>query len=287
MYLERLAKKCICCEGVALNSSSAILMPFIVKRIFNYDPVEITEEWGLRDIQKGIAYYICRSLQCQSCGVLFLDLRFTDDEMKLLYSGYRDENYTVLREQFEPGYKGINEFYSDRSDYLEKVEKFLKPYIKKRPTILDWGGDTGANTPLKNIARQVHVYDISKKETVEGVSSVNLADIKKTEYDLIVCSQVLEHVSHPLGILDEIVPLMGAETVLYLEVPFEQLMQEHMDKFDAYKYKHHWHEHINFFTRESIVLMLNNLKLDLVEMQYVPISLGWRDSCLISVICKK
>jgi hypothetical protein len=38
-----------------LLHSPAILMPFLAKRIFNHEPVEITEKWGLRDIPRGIA----------------------------------------------------------------------------------------------------------------------------------------------------------------------------------------------------------------------------------------
>src|SRR5437016_2710182 len=88
---ERIASRCICCDGDQLAKSPAILMPFIAKRVFGWEPVEIMDDWGLRDIKSGMAYPLCNSVQCASCGVLFLDIRFSDSEMATLYSGYRGE----------------------------------------------------------------------------------------------------------------------------------------------------------------------------------------------------
>lgn len=283
----RIAVKCICCESFNLLRSPAILMPFLTKRIFGYEPIMITPEWGLRDIQQGMAYQICNSLQCQDCGVLFSDIRFSNEEMSRLYSGYRDKDYSDTRERFEPGYMRVAESYCIPGSYVEKVESFLKPYLPVDFTILDWGGDTGINTPLRLDAQSTDIYDISEKEVIDGVRKVSLAEALTKQYDLIVCSQVLEHVSYPLNILEQISPLMHQKTFLYVEVPFEGLMRECGLRFDAYKLKHHWHEHINFFTADAILKMLLKFKLDVIEIKEIPISLQWRDSYIISVLCKR
>ena len=101
---SRIATHCVCCQGTNLNRSPAILMPFVASRVFGWEPVEITAEWGLRDIRQGFAYPLCNSVQCADCGVLFLDIRFDDAEMSALYADYRGDAYTALRERFEPGY---------------------------------------------------------------------------------------------------------------------------------------------------------------------------------------
>lgn len=287
MSRERIARQCICCGGADLKKSPAVLMPFVAKRVFDHEPVLITPEWGLRDLQPGIAYSVCKSLQCARCGVLFLDIRFSDEEMASLYAGYRDEEYTRLREFYEPGYRKISEFYYDRSNYISTIEEFLSPRVPVAPALLDWGGDNGVNTPLKETARTVHIYDISNKPAIAGVQAVDLATIRCTKYDLIVCSQVLEHVPYPKDILGEIVSVMNRDTLLYLEVPYEELMRTHAGSRDIYSAKHHWHEHINFFSEESLLALLEQAGLQVVEMQFIEISLEWRDSCVTSVLCRR
>src|SRR5690606_7559470 len=84
-----LADACICCGAQDLASSPAVLMPFVASRALGQEPVEITPEWGLRDLRPGTAYTLCHSLQCHACGALFLDYRFTPAQMAALYAGYR------------------------------------------------------------------------------------------------------------------------------------------------------------------------------------------------------
>jgi hypothetical protein len=99
-------------------------MPFVAKRAFGWEPVEIKVDWGLRDIKPGMAYPLCNSVQCAVCGVVFLDIRFSNAEMAALYTGYRDENYAKLRERFEPGYIARNAVLAVGINYLPEVENF-------------------------------------------------------------------------------------------------------------------------------------------------------------------
>src|SRR5665647_1136619 len=101
---ERIASSCVICGSCALKKSPAILMPFVAHRTFGWEPVEITDDWGLKTIRNGMAYSICNSIQCSNCGLLFLDIRFNESEMNSLYDGYREKQYTELREKYEPGY---------------------------------------------------------------------------------------------------------------------------------------------------------------------------------------
>ncbi len=287
MCSERIASHCVCCGDTDLKTSPAVLMPFVAKRVFGHEPVMITSDWGIRDLQLGMAYSICNSMQCGNCGALFMDLRFSDVEMAKLYEGYRDEEYTCLRDFYEPGYRATNEFYSGRSSYISTIEAFLSPRVPATPVLLDWGGDNGINTPLKDSAFTVHIYDISNKPALSGALAVDMSIVRSTNYDLIVCSQVLEHVPFPKALLGEIVSVMSRETQLYLEVPYEALMRAHAGSKEIYKAKRHWHEHINFFSEESLLTMLEQTGLQLVEIRAIPLSLGWRDSCVMSILCRR
>ena len=129
--------------------------------------------------------------------MLFLDMRFDDEEMAALYRDYRGEAYTTARERFEPGYAARNAIMLEGSAYIDQIEAILEPYLGARPRVLDWGGDAGVNTPFRSRAPQHDVYDISNRPMVEGARAVGLDFVKTSVYDLIVFSNVLEHVSYP------------------------------------------------------------------------------------------
>ncbi len=135
---------------------------------YGYEPVEITASWGLRTIKSGMAYSICNSIQCGKCGLLFLETRFTQNEMKSLYEGYREEQYITIREKYEPGYRERNSKLNTGIQYIPEIEQFLSPYLRFPVSILDWGGDTGKNTPFKKKNKLFHIYDISNKPVIDG-----------------------------------------------------------------------------------------------------------------------
>lgn len=287
MNEERIARSCICCGQNRLGKSPAILMPFVAHRVFDQTPVRIEAEWGLRDLQSGMAYTLCSSLQCQHCGTLFLDYRFSDHEMGLLYRDYRGKAYTQLRQHYEPSYTDYSDSYCSRAHYIDDVEVLLRPYLPAHPVILDWGGDSGINTPLRHSALETYIYDISERDLVEGVQRVDPISAKLRPYDLIICSQVLEHIPYPKKLLQEMVALAQEETLLYLEVPYEALIRTQPTSLLLHASKHHWHEHINFFTKNSLREMAAQAGLDVLALTETDISLGWRDSCILSMLCRR
>lgn len=250
MSPERIATSCVCCGGGRLESSPAVLMPFVAHRVFGWAPVEIDDSWGLETIANGRAYSICRSLHCSTCGHLFLDIRFDDAELRRLYGGYRDAEYVALREHYEPGYRARNETLRTGVPYVPSIERFLAPYVPSAPRILDWGGDTGKNTPFAGTRASHLIYDISDASPVAGARRVARDEVTPADFDLICCNMVLEHVPFPVALLEDIRQAMAGETMLYVEVPFEGLMVEHPTA--PHLHKRHWHEHINFFSRRSL-----------------------------------
>lgn len=263
---ERISSRCICCDGTALERSPAILMPFVANRVFGWEPVEITPDWGLRDIRSGMAYPLCNSVQCTGCGALFLDIRFSEAEMGRLYIDYRGEAYTRLRDRFEPGYAARNEVILDASGHTPRIEAFLSRFMSAPHSVLDWGGDTGLNTPFGARSRNFHVFDISDKPAIPGAVRVDKATIHATDYDLIVLSHVLEHLPSPARAVAEIRTVMKPHTVLYVEVPHEELVSRNPDSKSLHAKKRHWHEHVNFFTRDSLHALLEGCGLKVIDM---------------------
>lgn len=259
----RIAKKCVCCNSTSLSRSPAILMPFIAERVFGWVPTEITSDWGLRDIQSGYAYSLCNTLSCDECGLIFLDIRFDDSEMSSLYSGYRGDEYNRIREKYEPGYTIHNQWRTEKGfSHISLVESFISSHIKIPDRVLDWGGDTGINTPYKGRVTTHHVFEISDKPVIESAVRITSAEAQQNSYDLIVLMHVLEHIPYPQNTLNEIAQIMNKETVLYIELPCEELVRSNPSPNSSpYKRKRHWHEHINFYTEQSIRSLLTSCGL--------------------------
>lgn len=283
---ERVATECVCCGSKSLKKSPAILMPFVADRVFGWKPVVIDDSWGLKSIRNGTAYSICNSLYCSDCGFLFLDIRFSEAELNSLYDGYRGQRYTDLRESYEPGYKIRNDSLNAGINYIAEIEAFLSPHLSFPISLLDWGGDTGKNTPFKEKNNLFHIFDIGSKPVVEGAKAVDKDTVLTTKYDLIVCSNVLEHVPYPGELILDMKKAMGKDTVLYIEVPLEDIVRVSAPRADLSLVKKHWHEHINFYSENSLLQLLSRSGLDVVALRKLNASAGGNSTFLFQVACK-
>jgi len=197
----------------------------------------------------------CHTLRCRSCGVTFLDLRYDDEQIKALYSGYRDEQYITERERFEDGYRLRQIGFSGGLPYVAEIEDFLFPYLcpdihlAPRSKILDWGGGSGINTPFRETSADV--FDISGVHPEYG----KLID-KPGKYDLIVFANVIEHTPNPARELERIKKHMRG--VLYIEVSLD-------DATD----KKRWHEHINIFTGQSLLKLAKRCGLEVIDTKHL------------------
>ena len=126
------------------------------------------------------------------------------------------------------------------------------------------GGDSGINTPFVNKAEEIIIYDISGKETIDGVKFASYNEIIGKHFDLIVCRQVLEHTSYPDQILNEIRDFMDSDTLLYVDVPHELIMMNPRNNRSVFK--KHWHEHINYFSEVAIKVLFKKCHLDIIKL---------------------
>jgi len=281
---ERIASKCICCNSDELKSSPAILMPFIADRVFGWKPVNIDESWGLKSIKTGFAYSVCNSLYCSDCSLLFLDIRFSDGELKKLYKNYRGKEYVDLRDFYEPGYRERNNTLALGINYIDKIERFLQPFLPSSPRVLDWGGGTGINTPFKRKNESFDIYEIGESALIPGAQSISIKEIVDKYYDLIVLSNVLEHVPYPMELLLDIKNTIQGKAVLYIEIPLEDIMRA--QSTDLQFFKKHWHEHINFFSEQSLIRLIDLCGLKLLSMNQLQASAGGTSSYLLQIACE-
>jgi hypothetical protein len=275
--MPSIANYCVSCNHNYLDRQGAVLMPFVAERALGRTPVEITPDWGLRDLPLGWAHTLCYTLHCQQCGMIFLDMRFDEQEMQRLYANYRGPDYETQREKYEPGYANRNKTLLAGDAHISDIETLLKPLLPERPAILDWGGDTGVNTPLRSQAKLHHVLDISGNELVTGAKHVTSADHWTIAYDLVVLSNILEHAPSPKDLMSNIVLSMHAmpeKVKLYIEVPFEALMQRAQTDPEAWRSKRHWHEHINFFSEAALKKLIESAGLEVLAVHKIKIDKG-------------
>lgn len=281
---QRLASSCVCCGSADLAVSPAILMPFIADRAFGWRPVVIDDSWGLNTIQSGNAYSICKTMRCRRCEHLFCDIRFSEEEMENIYTGYREEAYVKLRDFYEPGYRVRNEALTVAVSYKQHIEDFLSPFLRDPLTILDWGGDTGANTPFEKRRVSLDVFDISGKAVGGDARVVTREQATSSKYGLIVCSQILEHIPYPSDVLLTVRQAMDEESILYIEVPFEEVMRRYLKDRD--KVKRHWHEHINFYSTQSLDSLLVNCRLEILANNVLVAEVGGAEAHILQIACR-
>lgn len=256
---------CLCCEGQNLDAQPAIWMPFVADRALGLPPLTIDSSWDLRTIPEGTAYCLCKSLHCLDCGHLFVDYRFDDREMQLLYADYRGEAYTKLREAYEPGYTERNSRLCTGASYKTAVEDFLLPFLPGDSlSILDWGGDTGINTPFAARCKRLDIYDPSAKPLLYGSAVIHPDQVKDVVYDLLVLSQVLEHIPDPADTLNQILPSLSLSAILYIEIPHERLQRSWDGEGSLAARRRHWHEHINLFSPQSAHKLFGRCGLEVI-----------------------
>jgi len=232
--------------GKDVTKTPAVLMPFVAHRALGIEPVTILPAWGLTTVKAGASYQPCHTARCTSCGLIFCDARFDGDEAARLYDDYRGPDYVALREHYEPGYFERNALIEAMPSSAPGIEAFIGASPE---TVLDWGGDDGRNTPYAG-AQSVCIYDIGAKPVKVGMR----VRVPYGVYDLIVCASVLEHISYPVAEVGRIGHFMDADSLLYIEVPKE----------DA-THRHHWHEHINYFSYISLRVLIEKCGLRQVK----------------------
>jgi hypothetical protein len=222
---------CRSCGSDVCITRPAILAPFIVERIFGMEPETTTSLYG---IPNQVNYFPCKTLMCEICGFVGINILFDNDEMSKLYMNYRDDEYNKTRLTYEPTYKW--DVFNERHSYVDEVSQpFIEEYVSNVETLIDFGGYDGLNTP--HIGKDRYVYDICNVE-----SKIQITDTLFS-CDLITCMHVLEHVPDPNKIIEEV---KGKARYYYFEVPNENIMN-----------KQFWHEHINCFTIDSFVDLLS------------------------------
>jgi len=181
--------------------------------------------------------------------------------------------------------------------------KFLRPLLpasRSGLVIADIGGDAGQFIPLE-IARASYLIEASDQVPVQGVSRVTTMAALPDNPDLLVCAHVLEHLPSPVAFLESQLgsPMIQRGCFVYLEVPLERFkVSAFLQTRFYFKYLRllvrfrlavivvdflsvlaraylgrlfppliiKMHEHVNFFSVQSLSVCIQSLGLELIAI---------------------
>lgn len=191
-----------------------MVTPFLAQRIWQRVPFSV------------------RLSECSECGFNFFNPRLEPAEENSLYSGYRGPEYQKMRHGFEPWYtEAFNAGLSSPESWRRR-KKLLGAIFNDRlalsgrsfGNVLDFGGDRGDLIVDLVRASRRFVYEISGVDPIAGVEALrSLEECSQHRFDLIVTSNVLEHVGSPRDVIAQIATVCGPDTLVFTEVPLESV----------------------------------------------------------------
>jgi SAM-dependent methyltransferase len=145
---------------------------------------------------------------------------------------------------FEPSYSHL--YYSVRRYFVDEFHFRRVPALLTGSCVLDLGGNKTRKRGQFNIdyydLRVVYANLSTDKQPDTQADGAHLP-FRAECFDVVICSEVLEHVSSPLDVICEIHRVLRPEGTLLICVPF--LGRMHNDPYDYGRYTdHYWRENL-------------------------------------------
>lgn len=200
---------------------------------------------------------------CNSCGLIFLNPRFTVEEIITQYA---------IIDQLEDGKSWYQEqppFNCDNR--ANRIYLLLNKHMDSKigeHFILDYGGAEGHNLiPFLHAGDKCSLLDYVAYDHVKGIDYLgkNLEELPSNkEFDVILSCHIFEHLAEPNVLLNDLISRMSENGLIYVEVP--------LGCWEEWKNIHEPMTHVNFFSEESIVKWFKNAGLDVL---FVSTSYQW------------
>lgn len=263
-------------KGIILRDKCPICKSTSSKSIFNRNFNEdiIKEYMNLNyhgnaniDFLEDVIFEI---VQCNGCKISYQKYGLDEERLNELYNEWIDPKLAI--EWNEIGKTEKNRGYTN-------ILNFAKRHLKKAPSmikVLDYGAGFGDSLLLaKEMGFDAYAYEYSSEriQFLEERGIKTIDDKNEILFDLIICNQVLEHLTFPNKILKVINGKLINNGLVYIAVPHcpylkmklkktNKIMDaEELDKF-LINASVNAFQHINFFTNSSLKLLfkMNGLK---------------------------
>lgn len=183
---------------------------------------------------------------------------------------------------------------NDYVNYYRKVVSFIVPHTNdSNARILDIGCSTGGLLSIFKLNGYFNLLGIDPSSscvriakalynieaTVNNISNFNT----KEKYDLIILSAVLEHLVDFDSSMQKIYGLLKDQGMLFMEVPDA----ERFDSYISSPFQQFSTEHVNYFTRYSIINLLSKFSFKIVEIKHAQNKLNRVTDPDIFILSKK
>jgi len=244
---------------------------------------------------------VFESVLCASCGFIFTNPRFSENEIKIKYTAVSEllpsttSLNTLNGRAVNTSGKKINDLINRTRNLIRQrfddhtinarinrtnnlITNFLNYSSQNKPKILDYGGASGYTLVPFVDSFECGVLDYVKLDMSPGVKYLgkDLDDLKDTDkFDVIILLHVLEHVVNPVKLIKDICRYLDEDGMIYVEVPF--------GCFDEWKYLTTPLIHINFFSEQSLFKCFDLCGLNVI---YINTSISLFSGC-VSIIGTK
>lgn len=206
--------------------------------------------------------------ECQNCGLAFVVNRHSGENILQIYKN-QDTDFETLKDKFHDQEKtGGNKL------IVKLISKFKKISGSR---VLDIGCGPGFLLyEFKKLGAKCTGLEISEalvsfgnKELGLDIQSGTLenSNLPLANFDIVVCSNLIEHLSDPAGFFSHLIRILAPNGILYISTPNYDATKEYGNKWPGF-YKDF--EHIFYFNKRSLTFALSRLDLKPIKFFYLP-----------------
>lgn len=201
------------------------------------------------ELNKEVRYWY----ECDNCNFLYRSPKLDEKEQEILYEKYRDVSFR--NETADEYFTRITSYDNENSENYQKISWFLEKInnniLEQKNKVLDVGCGGGVLLhKIKDMLPKSLTYGVEpnilysnlardRSNAVEIKTSYFYKNLFEEKFDIIVSSDVLEHVDKPTVFLKDIYYSLRKNGILFLEIPsptnFNELKSEH----DMFNIAHH------------------------------------------------
>lgn len=228
---------------------------------------------------------------CEHCSFIQTSIPFHEDDLKRLYLDYRSPAYCQQRVHYEPEFAAIAEQVGyDPAEIRVRtsaLNAFLRHHLPTNGplTILDYGGSDGRFIP--DIPGSKFVYDISNLDPLPGVTRIQ-SESELVTYSLVLLAHVVEHVAHPLHLLQKLREYVRPGGYLYIETPQETTDEQRAKlRNGRARFDLGIHEHVNYYCVQAVAALLEAAGFSLIATECTHVDAGWAKALHIRALGRK
>ena len=226
---------------------------------------------------------------CLDCNFIGPSQIYPLHQLVGLYRDYRSDAYNQDRCAVEPSYEKIKDLVGKCQQEIDSRRNNLDDIIdchvncKAIQTVLDWGGGEGRFVPTSLANKSVTILDYSDEQLVDPSFVRVDALVEKQQFNYIQICHVLEHVSEPLSLMQEVISHLNPGGYIYIESPQDRSNSDLSNFISAPPKMYHFiHEHLNLYSESALAKLGASLGLRCLHLGSRDLDFGWCRGIVLS-----